>query len=80
MDAATGGNEAGISFYANGGSTIRYLLRTSPDSGKEGDFEIIQFDKTTGTELNRATWPYNGAMRFPQLDIGYEVVNDSRVP
>lgn len=55
-------------------------MRTSPDAGKEGDFEIVQFDKTTNTEINRITWPYNGAFRAPNFDIGYEIVNDSRIP
>ena len=55
-------------------------MRTSPDAGKEGDFEIIQFDKTTGTELNRIYWPYNGALMVPSINIGYEVVNDTRTP
>lgn len=55
-------------------------MRTSPDTGKDGDFEIIQMDKSTGTEINRIIWPYNGSFRAPTFDIGYEIVNDSRVP
>ncbi len=60
--------EAGLRFLANGmtPSDIRNIIRTSPDPGRYGQFEILRFNTTTGAEIDRTQYDNNGNWTFPQ--------------
>lgn len=46
-------------------ANLRYLIRTSPDAGNVGDFEIITLNRSTGSEAHRTRYVFNGDWYFP---------------
>ncbi|MDD2871125.1 MAG: hypothetical protein PHS49_03975 [Candidatus Gracilibacteria bacterium] len=73
----------GSSIYLTDNSgSWRNIIRTSPDSGNLGDFEIVSGN---GTESNRTRYAPNGIWYFPttisvagNVNMGYEIVSDTR--
>ncbi|WP_168196496.1 tail fiber domain-containing protein [Bdellovibrio sp. NC01] len=68
VKAAASAYDTGIFLKANGvtGSDNRFLIRTSPDAGKLGQFEIVRFDPAAGAEIDRTQYQLNGNWVFPQ--------------